>query len=168
MNTIAGIFVASGLTLGVASALMADTNEACISAMVQATAWKPQMLEGQSVAMYELEIANNTSIDISGVIVEHELWAGARPIALATGYSQSAHLLGGGLLAGETTRFPEYIPLSAHAAKLAEAASEISIRVEVKNIADLQAHPVGIQPDPFALWSAVRSEIPCARLRPLD
>lgn len=147
--------------IGQASTLLADVTETCISTMVQATAWKPEVLDGQQAAKYDLQLENNTSIDISGAIIEHELWATDRPTALATGYSQSSHTLGGGLLAGETTRFEEYIPLSDHAAKLAEAADSISVRLYVHNIADIQARPVGAQPDPFALWNGEQSTIRC-------
>lgn len=168
MNRFLAICLTSALATGPATASKADVTEACIAAMVQVTAWKSEVLEGQQVARYELEIINNTSIDISGVIIEHELWADDRPTALATGYSQSAHTLGGGLLAGETTRFPEYIPLSAHAANIAETANDVSVRLKIQNIADLQKRPVGAEADPFALWNAERSDIRCSPFRKTD
>lgn len=168
MNRIVAISLTAALTVGTGTTSQADVTEACISAMIQATAWKSEILEGQQVARYELEINNNTSIDISGVIIQHELWADGRPIALATGYSQSAHTLGGGLLAGETTRFPEYIPLSEHAANIAEAGADISVRLKIQNIADLQNRPVGAQSDPFALWNTERSDIRCSPFRTTD
>lgn len=110
---------------------------------------------------FDLSIANDLSIDLSGVIVKFELWAEGRPTPLRDGYSGAAHLLGGALLSGETTTFREYIGLYPREFELAKSAQKLRIDLVVENVADLDQNRLATAEDPFRMWSNTISNQSC-------
>lgn len=140
----------------------AGAAEDCFRKLVIIQAENPT-LEYGSIS-YELTIENQMSIDLSGAIISHILWAEGRPLPLATGgYSETAHTFGGALLSGELATFKEYIGVSEREYALAEAAPKLRVELVLENVADLETHPFGKSNDPYGYWSTVVSTKSCER-----
>lgn len=137
----------------------AGSAEACIRKLV--TISVDNIRVDIDAVAFELMLTNNTNIDIGGAIIRQELWAEGRPTALSESYSQSSHTIRGGLLAGETTTFIEYIGLHDRELMLATGAPSLLIKHRLENVADIHNRKIGETYDPFALWSDEASKFKC-------
>lgn len=115
-------------------------------------------------AEFTLTLANKSTADLGGVIVEYRLTADNRPSSLAEGASQFAHTLDGGLLSGEETSMRDVLSLSEHAAGIIKSQSlhsALSLTATITAAADVEMRPIGNGFDPFQLWLTDVSPIPC-------
>lgn len=150
------------LALGIASAPLA-ASATCSPDWISASTAEIKPVFGSAIEL-QLTIENTGSYAIGGAIVNYTVTAPGRPSDLASGPSQFAHTLQGGLLGGEFTTLRDVISLSEHAANIVAGLADpevITVEATVVGIADAEMRPIGGSSDPFQLWQDAPSSIRC-------
>jgi len=153
-NLIVSLFLILGISVS------ANADDACVDNHISLTVENIR-IEADDLVYYDLTITNDLDFPIGGLEVEHELWANNRPSALGSGYSQFSHTLGGGILAGETTKVTEYVSVYEREVALARSAEQLEVKIKLLAVADIEGRLVGNGNDPYGEYRAPANDQTC-------